>query len=393
MGLLDIAPELLMEIIRHIGASELRTSVDYLLVSKQWYKATLPEYLYGLRLSTIYLSSPDLERFSPQFTPLNDAIIDKVERLSVRLVGHPSKQIASNPWHDSEGLFDPKNGNGEEVEDRAGWDYWMQVGPLATTSLEGGRKRFVWHTENHQLHPWRDRINWKLLELSRIFSRCRIMNEFSLEASSEDDAEQGPRWDYLLGSSMKAVISALPVGLKSLTLDTSGSTLATSEQDRNPVHLCSLIALRLQDFEQVRIRMRHICPQILDISNNLSDTPSRLERLLIRLSIPSFPEASYEHHVGYGDYSAKACLAYHCKHGGLSQDMTDAGIQLARAINLDMMRITYKSPEASVSLVVADCVRRRQLYHPAEVFAYEDDGRAWDSWEDTSEDLREGPPI
>ena len=405
MALLDLPPELLTFILKHLGAKEIRSSVQYLLISKAWYRVALPVYLSELSLSTVYLSSHDLELIPPPQTPLADLIAAKIERLSVRLVGHPSKQIAQKAWHHcAYGISDTASSddNDEIVEDKSGWDYWMIVGPVATSNLEGGRQAYLWHTEEHQLHPWMKRVNLRLSRLSGILPLCRNIEEFSLEASSEDDPALGPRWDYLLGSTFKKIIRSLPVGLKKLTIDTCGSALASSLQDRTPTHLCSLLALRLSDFHCVRIRMRHICPDILDRSNDLSDSSSRLRSLIIRLSLPFFPEASYEKHDGHTEFDALLCPSYASAHQHRSKIplyrlMIKAGRRFNREMKgLDMMRISYRPQKYGrkcINLYLADCISGRVLYEPSEVFTYEDDGRVWDAWEDMSERLMDGGPL
>ena len=271
----------------------------------------------------------------------------------------------------------------------------MAVGPIAASNPEGG-KSYVWHTEDHRLRPWMHRVNKKLFMLSEVLRNCKTLKELSLEASSEYDPALGPRWDYLCGSTVTSIMRALPIGLKNLTLDTCGSKLTTSSHNGRPAHLCSYIALRLQDFEHVRIRMRHICPQILDTSTNLSDTRSRLKTLIIRLSLPMFPEASYEMHRGHTEFDAQACPGYQSNKAKepLYRAMINAGLRFASEMKLDMMRITYRATEGSgIDLCVADCVREKRLWEPSEIFSYDDDGRAWDGWEDDDESLREGTPF
>ena len=394
MTLLDLPPELLTLIASHLITAESRLRVQDLLISKQWYRAALPVYLSGLQLSSIYLSSYSLLRFPPIHTLLGNEITKRVERLSVRLNGHPSKQIARKPWQ----CYDTQSHNDDidvNIKDEASWENWMIVGPVGTTNVNGGRKSYLWHDEEHQLRPWRKHVNQKLLTLSELLPRCRNLEEFSLEASSENDPQLGPRWDYLLGSTITNVINALPPGLQRLTLDTCGSTLRLSEEDRTPIHLCPLLALRLPQLEQVRIRMRHICPEILCTSNNLSATPSRLRSLIIRLSKPFFPEAKYENHNGYTEYDAEACPSYQKgmphRQERLSRAMISAGVKFPKELKLEKMRITYRPGDHSgINLHVADCVRKRYLFDPCEIFTYEDDGRVWDPWEEDDQQLRDG---
>ena len=392
MALLDLPPELLTLIARHLSQAEGRLDVDDLLLSKQWYQAALPIYLSDLQLSDIYLSSHSLLRFPSPHTILGHEIINTVERLSIRLNGHPSNQTARHPWHGSDTrCYDDETD--ADLKDQVSRRCWMTVGPVEAT-LSGRKPNYEWHTEEHQLRPWRKHINEKLLALAEVLPLCQPLEEFSFEASSEDDPRFGPRWDYLLGSSIANVIKALPPGLKRLTLDTCGSTLRLSEEDRAPMHFCPLLALRLPELEQVRIRMRHTCPEILSTPDSTSATPSRLRSLIIRLSRPFFPEAKYEKHNGYTEYDTEVCPSYTKGlpngQAGLARAMISTGVAFAKELKLEKMRVTYRPSEFSgINLTVADCVRERFLYDPCENFSYEDDGRAWDPWEEDDEQLRD----
>ena len=101
MPLRELALELLALIAQHVGASELRKSVAYLLVAKFWYRAILPVYLSRLPLSDLYLASHrDLDVLPSSGTALANLIQEKTRRLSIRLVGHPCKCPSKAPWHD-----------------------------------------------------------------------------------------------------------------------------------------------------------------------------------------------------------------------------------------------------------------------------------------------------
>lgn len=380
MSFLSLPPELLTLIAIHLGPSVLHSSTSYLLVSRAWYRAALPVFLSDFDLATLYLSSRSLLRLPPPNTPLSDRIQANVERLSIRLVGHPSLIMAIKPWHCYGKQNDEDQGeevDGEDCDYDAGahehenekrkmdWDYLMTVGPTRTHSLEGGRASYVWQAEEHQLHPWRDNIYQKMNELAKVLPECTKLEEFSLEVSSEDDPELGPRWDWLLGSTMRDIISRIPVGLKFLNLVLGGSNLAVSKDDRTPVHLCSLLALRLPDFEHVRLRMRHICPQLLDTSTNLLDESqdSKLRSLVIHLSLPGFREASYESNKGCTEFDAKICPSSNVYVDPLYEVMIDAGVGYAQVMKLEKMRITYRDGDEGdgINLSVADCVQRRNL--------------------------------
>ena len=262
-----------MLIAKHVGAAELRTSVSYLLVSRRWYQAALPTYLSAIPLSDIYLSSRDLERLPPPNTPLRDLIEAKARRLSLRLVGHPSRQTSTKPWHINEEEGD-EDGNDESEDQEAQSDDWMVAG---STRLEnqGRRERYGWDKEmEQQLRPWRASTNYLLTELARTLPAFKQLEELNFQASSRDEATQGPRWDYIFDSPMRDVISNLPPTLRNFTLDTCGSNIISSDGRKDSVHLCPIIAQWLHNLENVRLRMRNICPQIF---NAPPARPSKLE--------------------------------------------------------------------------------------------------------------------
>ena len=374
MNLLELAPELLMLIFEQIGAAYMRSSVSYLLVSRAWYRIAHPVYLSGLELSTLYLSSHDLERVPPQHAPLSKVIQSNAQRLSLRLVGHPSKQIAKRPWY-AEQLSNDYDTDDTDLDEPG--DDWTTAVPMITNDK---RRMCDWTVEERRLLAWRKRVNNKLAELAGWLPAIGGLEELSFEASSEQEGTAGPRWDYIIGEPVANLISSLPSGLKNLTFDTSGSTIVTSKDDRKPAHLCALIAGKIHEFQHVRLRMRHICPKIFQ-TLAASKTASKLQSLVIRLSIPSFPPATYENHDGRTEYDAQPCNADDVP---LYKAMVDAGTIFARETpSLKVLRMSFREPRGSgINLMVADCVERRFMYDPSEVFSYEDDGREWGAWEE-----------
>ena len=306
MPLLDLPLELLTLIVRFIGVPELRSTVAYLLVAKRWYRGALPVYLSQLPLSDIYLAScHDLEILPPAGSPLGRLIQAKAHRLSVRLVGHPCKYPSLAPWHD-----DIETDRGHDGMKK--WTYynchWTLVGPVKTQD-----GHWKWRGERQQLHRWGGRINKSLVELATVLQLCTHLDEFTLEASSEYEQQKGPRWDYLHDVTIRSLVFSLPSRLNSLTLDACGSRFITPDRSRDPIHLCPLIAERLHNIQNVRLRLRYICPRIFQTappSKSTTNAPqSRLTSLVIRLSLPFFPAAAGEETSKSNDekYDAQSC--------------------------------------------------------------------------------------
>lgn len=384
MHLLDLAAELVTLVFEHVGGVQLRASVETILISKRWYQLAHPVYVNHGHESTLCLSSHGLKRLPPLNSALSHAMQAKTKRLSIRLIGHPSRQIARDPWHQNP--EESEHGNDDE-EDKA-WDNWQTAGPV----IEGKSRNqqvCLWRREEYTHLKWRKLINKRLIDLANMLPAFHQLEELSFEASSECEVTEGPRWDWLFKSTMETLIKSIPVGLKYLRLDTAGSTIVTSIRDRTPLHICPLIAKRLHDFQHIRLRMRHICPNGLDIESQRVAT-SKLETLVIRLSIPFFPPATYESQDGHIEFDALPCDGPNSDrmrfHGALHTRVITAGLKFATLYpRLEKLRVSYRGSD--INLMLADCVKRQYMYVGAEVFSYEDDGREWSGWEDDDEYL------
>ena len=231
------------------------------------------------------------------------------------------------------------------------------------------------------LHQWRGLINKKLVALAAILSGTKNLEEFSLEASSENDTNLSPRWDYIHDSTIQSLLVSFPSSLNNLTLDLSGSRAITPDRGRKPVHLCPLIAKRLHDFQQVRLRLRCICPEIFQPFSSNTNAESRLRTLVVRLSLP-YLKATNDWYTVDDMFDAKPCDVIPVP---LYKRMSVAGAEFRKKLpGLSMMRISYRSPK-SICLHVIDCVRERLMIEGTDVFFYEDDGTEWNAWEETSQ--------
>ena len=382
MPLLHLPPELLALIAESVGASELRQSVDYLLVAKSWYHAILPVYLSQLPLSDLYLASHrDLDILPSSDTALSHLIQAKTRRLSVRLVGHPCKCTSALPWHDNIRI---KHGQDGMKKLRDLHCHWTTVGPVKNTLQ---RNSWRWYEETRTLHRWAGRVNKKLVELAAVLPHTNL-DEFSFEATSESEGEQGPRWDYLHDSTLRSLISSLPPFLNNLTIDLCGSRPITPDRGRGAVHICPLIGERLPDFQSVRLRLRCICPQVFQCSSSKVKIQPKLKTLVIKLNLPFFPYGMDQPHKPIDTFDASPCDESPIP---LYKRMIAAGVKSTNNFpGMSMMRISYRknNHRKNTCLQVADCVRKRYMSDRNEVFCYEDDGSEWDAWE-TGESLQD----
>ena len=383
MPLLDLPPELLALIAQFVGTSELRKSVDYLLVAKRWYHAILPVYLSQLPLSDLYLASHrDLDILPSSGTPLARLIQAKTRRLSVRLVGHPCKCTSVVPWHDNIRIE-------HELDGKKKWrdlhHDWITFGPVRDT-LRGDLG--YWHGETRTLHRWAGRVNKKLLELAAILPATNL-DEFSFEATSESEGEKGPRWDYLHDFTLCSLISSLPPFLNNLTIDLCGSKHISSDHGREAAHLCPLISERLRDFQNVRLLLRCICPEVFQFSSSKVKPQPKLKTLVIKLNLPYFLDVIDQSYGIHNRFDARPCDESAIP---LYKRMIAAGIKSTNDFpGLSMMRISYRENDRKngICLRVADCVTKRCMSDGSEVFYYEDDGSEWDAWETTGENLQD----
>ena len=377
MPLLDLPPELLALIAQFVGPSELRKSVGYLLVAKRWYHAILSVYLSRLPLSDLYLASHrDLDVLPSSDTTLGRLIQAETRRLSVRLVGHPCNCV---PWDENTRI---KHGS-----DRMYCD-WTTVGPMKDTRYWDSWR---WHGETRTLHRWAGRVNKKLVELAAILP-VSSLDEFSFEATSEHKGEQGPRWDYMHESTLRSFISSLPSFLNNLTIDLCGSRHLSPVRGRDPDHLCPMIGDRLPSFQNVRLRLRCICPQVFQCSSSEVKTQPRLKNLVIKLSLPFFPDAVDQSHKRFDRWDTSPCDKSAVP---LYKRMIAAGVKFTDNFpGLSMMRISYRnnSYRKNICLQVADCVTKRCMFDRCEVFCYEDDGSEWVAWE-SGENLQDSGSL
>ena len=382
MPLLALPPELLALIAQFVGPSELRKSVDYLLVAKGWCQAILPVYLSQLPLSDLYLASRrDLDILPSPDTALGHLIQAKTRRLSIRLVGHPCDRSSPTPWHD--GIHIGIGHDGRKKW-RGRYCDWITVGPVRD---EFHRDTYRWHEETRTLHRWARRINRKLIELAAMLPETSL-DEFSFEATSESESEHGPRWDYLHDSTLRSLISSLPPFLKNLTIDLCGSRPITPDGGRDPAHMCPLIGDRLPDFQNVRLRLRCICPEVFQTFSSKAKIQPKLKTLIIRLILPNFPDGTGEGSKPLDKFDVSPCDESAIP---LYKRMIAAGVKSTKDFpELSMMRISYRQKgEKNMCLEVADCVRERYMFDGCEVFCYEFDGSEWVAWEHDDEYLQD----
>ncbi len=176
--LMKLPQELLSLVFEHLGTSELRRDVNYLVISKQWYSLAHPFFLSGLDATKIKLSAVSLAKYPPvnKESPLLSLIRNHAQHLSLRLLGHWWDNKTSrgfdgyrDPWEDTQGPL-----SGEDDEDNV---------PEAD---------FTAADDNAEMDEWRKKVNASIQDLALSLFGFRSLETLRLEFSAEDDEKIGP---------------------------------------------------------------------------------------------------------------------------------------------------------------------------------------------------------
>lgn len=317
MPLENLPLEILCMIIRFVGSSQLRRQEACgLLVCKWWYNLAKPILLEDITLSgstLIHLPQrvhEELRRFTRQIT--------------IDIQGFED-------WPDK------KERPHEEAEERD--SQW-----------------------NEALAVHLDRFGALLLP------SCSHVDSFTLRARSQFDPAEpfAPRCDYLSLWSPASLVDTLQTcKISELVIDTCGSELNHSIQG----HVCPHRILLIPSLRSIRLRMRRVCPQILDMqcieSTTLFDEsstsspilperedpvvrpPSKIESIIINLSLKETGRFS----AGYSQHCTRQRRGW-----DLYEDMIMAAEEVVkRAPGLKMLRfLIHKHP--SLEIVAKDCI-------------------------------------
>jgi hypothetical protein len=246
VSLLQLPTEILIYIFNHVGSSYFRSDISRLTICRQW-----SELARTACFQDFYVDQKTLRRLSsPLYTELSlRQIKDCVEALFLDLKG---------------------------FED---WD-----------------SSPVWHLYQMRL-LWRTELNNDLLYLAKIMGQSRKLRIMRIRTTSEVNPHlpHSQRGDYLFLSTIRAFLSAS--NLTNLELDLCGIHIVslTSEEYSIESHVCTDIATLLTTLRRLRLRMRSICANVLELrqhGNNL-----RLEEMIINLSLsnesPQITSASH----------------------------------------------------------------------------------------------------
>ncbi|KAJ5580198.1 uncharacterized protein N7459_006183 [Penicillium hispanicum] len=192
--------------------------------------------------------------------------------------------------------------------------------------------------------------------LSRLLPRFVQLRTFTLLARGyfNPKTPMAPYTDYLGQEFSMKFLEILPFSLLSdLTIDTSGSEITARE------HLCPQIAAKIPSLRSLRLRMRCICPRVLEFDHN-----SKIESIIVNLSL----KESYLLNAGFSHHCTEPKSAY-----DLNDAMVTAATNTAASLpSVKMLRILcHKHPY--LDMVTTDCINGSQMVLS--------DDREWD-WSD-----------
>ncbi|KAK3709405.1 hypothetical protein LTR37_010966 [Vermiconidia calcicola] len=369
---IDLPQELLDLVAEEVGGRNLRRNVSNLTICRKWYDASHAVYLTGLDHSETRIHGCDLGHFNERWSHLEQRKLmhRNTRNLDVRLLGH---------WWDEASKRAIIDGS-EGEEDNAA--------PAEVVGQEGQKALNRWQAD--VLRPC-------LAKLFRDLSHFQVLEIMSLETVFDVAEARGPQWPYLYSSAAASFLRCLPLtqDLKKLTLDLCSGLNYDEVED---AHICEEMARILPRIENVRLRLRIICPSIFEFSNHPEPRDIRLRSLVIKLHLPTF-----DHSVQL----SSTCCTETQGSSTLHKDMAKAAARYlfniadlhrqhasprhsSRPHDMELLRISYVS--AGACIVVADCLTKRRLGVPEEFFAYEDDG--WPCWfEHNDERLMDYGPL
>jgi hypothetical protein len=252
MSLVQLPPEIQVQIFDYVGSSYFRSDLSRLTVCKQWSK-----FACNACFREFYVTQKTLRRLlsSPYVEPSLSLVKDSAEILDLDLEGFGDWHSIPLSRHDSQA---------GTVINVSTWD-----------SAHGRAVRAAWTTE----------LNNDLVSLVTMIKPLRKLRILRIQATIELHPlfPLLERRDYLCLSTISAFLSAS--NLTSLELDLCGTRLIPhqSQEHGEGFHVCTSIAALLTTLRHLRLRMRTTCAEVLKPRQH--STNLRLNEVLINLSL------------------------------------------------------------------------------------------------------------
>lgn len=244
MSLLQLPPEILLQVLCLVGSDFFAASVDRLSVSKQWFDIAYPVFL-----GDVTLTSKALDRLFSQ--PIKQSTLDSLQRHA-----------------------------GAVQMKLRGFDQWQEVSANSEVSVR-------------DISKWTARLEENLGRLSTLLTGSTRLKVLAVQAMPElhNTGLSTSRRSYLsLGSVDKLLLAD---NVTSLDIDFGGTAL--SSRRGSHLHLCEAINVRLPSLRRLRCRLCQICPEILSIDPDAHY--DNLEEVIINLSLSEMTpvEAAYRY--------------------------------------------------------------------------------------------------
>ncbi|KAL3457429.1 hypothetical protein BJX64DRAFT_17754 [Aspergillus heterothallicus] len=200
--------------------------------------------------------------------------------------------------------------------------------------------------------------------LNVLLSQAPCLRTFALRAALHFDLTQplSPSQHYVSNWSPAPLLDGLSISrILNLEIDTHGSNFS------DDIHICPEFARLIPSLRSLRLRMRKICPEALQLRHQDIGRPVRLQSLIINLSL-----------LEPGSLSSGS--SRHCQRfistQGLFDQMIVASTRIAREVpSLVTVRVLGQK-YSSLDTLVHNCLTGRKMILPQEgQWDWSDDGR------------------
>ena len=289
--LLDLPTELLILILEQLGGRELRRNASNLTICRKWFPAAHPVYLSGLETGNIRIHGCGIGDLAGKWSYSGEWVLmhRNTRELWMRQLGHWWDQNSKAALESWQGI-----GEAEEVP--------INQPPEGLNYLDIIKAATWWQSTT--LTPALDELFGDL----RHFEALECL---SLESLLDTNQDTGPQCGHLYSSAVATLLRNLPIlhDLRSLTIDLCAGL---NYDEKDDAHICEELAKVIPHIEDVRLRLKLICPSIFELQPDIGSSAVKLTSLKIKLHQPPFEMATI--------YTSTSCTAIQ-RHCTLSQNL------------------------------------------------------------------------
>ena len=259
MSLLRLPAEILRQIFDEIGSSFFYEDLGRLTVCKKWFNFAVPMCFKCITLSQEMLRRLVTSGVAIKPSPLKDSL----ETLDLELKGYI-------PCYAQESIS------------------WKAIAQNEAS-------------EDSSVRTWMEALYFDLAQLAIVAQQSHKLRKLCIRAqiSLSQEAFDLPE-DYLSLPTMQALLSV--ESLNVLVLDLSGSSFVSSEQQGNDSHICPVIGTLLRTLRCLHLRMRSVCPDILEPrgNNNCLHLSVVAINLSLMTTLPEILQGTHANRCGSG---------------------------------------------------------------------------------------------